>query len=38
MALKYPESFEKFGVTPPRGVLIYGPPGRVKHFWLKQWL
>ena len=28
--LKYPESFEKFGVRPPRGVLIYGPPGTGK--------
>jgi transitional endoplasmic reticulum ATPase len=25
--LKYPESFEKLGVRPPRGVLIYGSPG-----------
>jgi transitional endoplasmic reticulum ATPase len=25
--LKYPEIFEKMGVTPPRGILLYGPPG-----------
>ncbi len=25
--LKYPEKFEKFGIKPPKGVLLYGPPG-----------
>jgi len=25
--LKSPESFEKIGITPPKGVLLYGPPG-----------
>ncbi|MFA5887285.1 MAG: CDC48 family AAA ATPase [Candidatus Nanoarchaeia archaeon] len=25
--LKYPESFKRMGVRPPRGVLMYGPPG-----------
>ena len=25
--LLYPEIFEKFNITPPRGVLFYGPPG-----------
>ena len=25
--LLYPEVFEKFKITPPRGVLFYGPPG-----------
>ncbi|KAF8318955.1 AAA-domain-containing protein [Clavulina sp. PMI_390] len=25
--LKYPQSFVRFGITPPRGVLLYGPPG-----------
>lgn len=28
--LKYPESFEKFGVRPPRGVLLHGSPGTGK--------
>eukprot|EP01103_Thecamoeba_quadrilineata_P006104 TRINITY_DN1582_c0_g1_i1.p1 TRINITY_DN1582_c0_g1~~TRINITY_DN1582_c0_g1_i1.p1 ORF type:complete len:798 (+),score=181.37 TRINITY_DN1582_c0_g1_i1:891-3284(+) len=25
--LLYPEIFERFSVTPPRGILFYGPPG-----------
>ncbi|MFW9801836.1 MAG: CDC48 family AAA ATPase [Candidatus Thorarchaeota archaeon] len=25
--LKTPEAFKKFGIEPPRGVLIFGPPG-----------
>jgi transitional endoplasmic reticulum ATPase len=25
--LKYPESFERLGIQPPKGVLLYGPPG-----------
>ena len=25
--LKYPKSFERLGVRPPRGILLYGPPG-----------
>lgn len=28
--LLYPEVFEKFGISPPRGVLFYGPPGTGK--------
>ncbi len=25
--LKNPESFQKMGIRPPRGILLYGPPG-----------
>merc|ERR1711968_126674 len=25
--LEYPEQFEKFGMTPSKGILFYGPPG-----------
>ncbi len=33
--LKYPENFEKFGVKPPKGVLVYGPPGTGKTLLAK---
>ncbi|XP_031845570.2 ATPase family gene 2 protein homolog A isoform X2 [Nomia melanderi] len=25
--LRHPEAFERMGITPPRGVLMFGPPG-----------
>ncbi|XP_054717398.1 LOW QUALITY PROTEIN: ATPase family AAA domain-containing protein 2-like [Uloborus diversus] len=28
--LMYPEVFQRFNITPPRGVLFYGPPGTGK--------
>lgn len=28
----YPEVFEQFGVTPPKGVLFHGPPGIDLYF------
>ena len=28
LPLVYPELFERFHLTPPRGVLFYGPPGQ----------
>jgi len=30
LPLLYPELYEKFGLTPPRGVLFHGPPGTGK--------
>ncbi len=27
LPLKHPEIFEKLGIEPPKGVLLYGPPG-----------
>lgn len=30
LPLKYPEVYQRFGVTPPRGVLFHGPPGTGK--------
>ncbi|XP_029431187.1 spermatogenesis-associated protein 5-like protein 1 [Rhinatrema bivittatum] len=28
--MKYPEAFVRMGLTPPRGILLYGPPGCAK--------
>lgn len=30
LPLKHPEIFRKYGIPPPRGVLLYGPPGTGK--------
>uniref|UniRef100_A0A4X2L3F3 non-chaperonin molecular chaperone ATPase n=2 Tax=Vombatus ursinus TaxID=29139 RepID=A0A4X2L3F3_VOMUR len=30
LPLKQPELFKRYGITPPRGVLLYGPPGTGK--------
>jgi transitional endoplasmic reticulum ATPase len=30
LALNSPESYERWGIMPPRGVLLYGPPGTGK--------
>jgi transitional endoplasmic reticulum ATPase len=33
--IKYRESFERFGIRPPRGILLYGPPGTGKTMLAK---
>ncbi|KAI9227654.1 MAG: P-loop containing nucleoside triphosphate hydrolase protein [Piptocephalis tieghemiana] len=34
-SLKYPEAFTRMGIRPPRGILLYGPPGCSKTLMAK---
>jgi transitional endoplasmic reticulum ATPase len=33
--VEHPEKFEKFGMSPSKGVLFYGPPGMPTASWLR---
>lgn len=37
LPLLYPELFQQFNITPPRGVLFHGPPGTGAYLILIQY-
>ena len=38
LPLRHPALFKTIGVKPPRGILLYGPPGSGKKLTLRRWL
>mgnify|MGYP004576967249 CR=1 FL=1 len=32
--MMYPDVFERFHITPPKGVLFHGPPGNFVYLYL----
>ena len=33
LPVKHPELFDALGIAQPKGVLLYGPPGRLQFLW-----
>ena len=36
LPLTHPEYYEEMGIKPPKGVILYGPPGTGTHFARKR--